>query len=124
MVWLCLVGAFMGIPSTGAGATAWSPLPRSALLLIVLREDVVVVHGDVDGIGEQCRIAAQPLRMEGEALLVEDRRPRRVLQHVVENPLPGLGAGRSLLGGDHGVGLVGALVEGFVAVFRPVPTAL
>src|SRR5882724_3072203 len=66
MVWLCLVGAFMGIPSTGAGATAWSPLPRSALLLIVLREDVVVVHGDVDGIGEQCRIAAQPLRMEGE----------------------------------------------------------
>src|SRR5882724_12358789 len=124
MVWLCLVGAFMGIPSTSAGATSRSPLLQFEPLLLVLREDVVVVHGYVDRVGEQGGIAAQALRMEGEALLIEDRRPWCILQHVVEDPFPGLGAGRSLLGGHHRVGLVGALVEGFVAVFRPVPASL
>src|SRR5262245_35925369 len=73
MVWLCLVGMFIGVARRSrrckdGGATGRSPLQeRWPDLLRVLREDVVVVHGDVDRIGEQRGIAAQPLRVEGEA---------------------------------------------------------
>src|SRR3989304_685730 len=109
--WWLWVGCVCGLAFPGCAARSANKGPGVGSrgpfrwnLLSVLGEDVVVVHRDVDRIGVENGLAPQPGRMVGEADLVEDRRPRRIPEHVVENALPHADAFGLLVILDHGVG--------------------
>src|SRR6516165_8296366 len=126
MVWLQRSAMISSSPQMrdGEAMGRGEEWPRPAPLLRVLGVDVFVVHRNMDRLDEEDGIAPDPVRMHGVALLVHDRNPGRVLHHIVENALPGLGALGLHRLGHHGIGRGSPLVEVRVAVPGPVPAAL
>src|SRR6476646_5664648 len=57
-------------------------------LLQVPGVDIIVVYRNVDRVGEEFGITSEPCRMIGKSLLVEDRRPWSILEHIIENGSP------------------------------------
>src|SRR6516165_6159835 len=126
MVWLQRSAMISSSPQMrdGGAMGRGRDRPRPAPLLRVLGVDVFVVHRNMDRLDEEDGIAADPVRMHGVAFLIHDRNPGRVLHHIVEDALPGLGALGLHRLGHHGIGGRSPLVEGGVAVPGPVPAAL
>src|SRR3546814_15198102 len=88
-------------------------------LLRVLRVDVVVVHGDVHWIDEDPLRPGEPVGANGEALLVEDRRPGSLVLDRGEDFLPLLDSRLGLSWNGHGVGLHRSGLPFLVALLPP-----
>src|ERR671912_2187566 len=93
-------------------------------LRCILGPDLVIVDRDMDRVDEKRVLAAEPVRLEGEALLVEHGRPRGFVHDAEEDLAPELEALLLLRGIGDRVGLRRLLVQVLVAVFRPAPAAV